>query len=76
MFAIYDTSARVAGFGGRVIGAGEPKYLNSPETITFSKGKMLYGLNWARNAIRRPTVSCWSRDTSTWFGWSSRAWKR
>jgi len=53
MFAIYDTSARVAGFGGRVIGAGEPKYLNSPETITFSKGKMLYGLNWARNAIRK-----------------------
>ena len=53
MFTIYDTSARVAGFGGRVIGTGEPKYLNSPETIAFSKGKMLYGLNWARNAIRK-----------------------
>ncbi|HEY5545183.1 MAG TPA: DNA primase [Gemmatimonadaceae bacterium] len=53
MFPIYDTSGRVAGFGGRVIGAGEPKYLNSPETIAFSKGRMLYGLNWARNAIRR-----------------------
>ena len=53
MFPIYDTSARVAGFGGRVIGAGEPKYLNSPETIAFSKGRMLYGLNWARNAIRK-----------------------
>ena len=53
MFTIYDTSARVAGFGGRVIGAGEPKYLNSPETIAFTKGRMLYGLNWARNAIRK-----------------------
>lgn len=53
IFPIYDTSGRVAGFGGRVIGAGEPKYLNSPETIAFSKGRMLYGLNWARNAIRR-----------------------
>jgi DNA primase len=53
MFPIYDVSGRVAGFGGRVIGAGEPKYLNSPETIAFSKGRMLYGLNWARNAIRK-----------------------
>lgn len=53
MFSIYDTSGRVAGFGGRVIGLGEPKYLNSPETIAFTKGRMLYGLNWARNAIRR-----------------------
>lgn len=53
MFAIYDVSGRVAGFGGRVIGQGEPKYLNSPETIAFTKGRMLYGLNWARNAIRR-----------------------
>ena len=53
MFSIYDTSGRVAGFGGRVIGQGEPKYLNSPETIAFTKGRMLYGLNWARNAIRK-----------------------
>lgn len=53
MFSIYDTSGRVAGFGGRVIGVGEPKYLNSPETIAFTKGRMLYGLNWARNAIRK-----------------------
>ena len=53
IFPIYDTSGRVAGFGGRVIGTGEPKYLNSPETIAFSKGRMLYGLNWARNSIRR-----------------------
>ena len=53
MFPIYDTSGRIAGFGGRVIGAGEPKYLNSPETIAFTKGRMLYGLNWSRNAIRK-----------------------
>jgi DNA primase len=53
MFPIYDASGRVAGFGGRVIGAGEPKYLNSPETTAFTKGRMLYGLNWSRNAIRK-----------------------
>lgn len=53
MFTIYDVASRVVGFGGRVIGEGEPKYLNSPETIAFVKGRMLYGLNWARNAIRR-----------------------
>lgn len=53
MFPIYDASGRVAGFGGRVIGTGEPKYLNSPETIAFTKGRMLYGLNWSRNAIRK-----------------------
>jgi len=53
MFTIYDLGGRVAGFGGRVLGSGEPKYLNSPETPAFTKGKMLYGLNWARNAIRR-----------------------
>ena len=40
------------GFGGRVLGAGEPKYLNSPETPVFSKGRELYGLFLARNAIR------------------------
>ncbi len=53
MFPIYDVSSRVAGFGGRVLDSGEPKYLNSPETIAFTKGRMLYGLNWSRNAIRR-----------------------
>jgi len=52
MFPIHDTRGRVIGFGGRVIGAGEPKYLNSPETPVFSKGRELYGLYLARNAIR------------------------
>lgn len=53
MFPIHDLSGHVAGFGGRLLGPGEPKYLNSPETPVFAKGKMLYGLARARNAIRR-----------------------
>ncbi len=52
MFPIHDTRGRVIGFGGRVMGSGEPKYLNSPETPVFSKGRELYGLYLARNAIR------------------------
>jgi len=44
---------RNIGFGGRLLGPGEPKYLNSPESPVFSKGKTLYGLNWAKNDIRR-----------------------
>ncbi len=51
MFPIHDTRGRVIGFGGRVLGDGEPKYLNSPETPVFSKGRELYGLFLARNAI-------------------------
>jgi DNA primase len=53
MFPIYDAQGRAVGFGGRVLGHGEPKYLNSPESPIFTKGRMLYGLNWAKNAIRR-----------------------
>jgi DNA primase len=52
MFPIHDSRGRVIGFGGRVMGVGEPKYLNSPETPVFSKGRELYGLYLARNAIR------------------------
>ena len=52
MFPIHDSRGRVIGFGGRVLGSGEPKYLNSPETAVFSKGRELYGLYLARNAIR------------------------
>ncbi len=51
MFPIMNASNRVIGFGGRIIGEGEPKYLNSPETSVFSKNKVLYGLNYARKAI-------------------------
>ena len=52
MFPILDQRGNVIGFGGRVIGAGEPKYLNSPETPLFEKGRELYGLFHARRAIR------------------------
>src|SRR5689334_13622967 len=52
MFPIHDNRGRVIGFGGRVLDSGEPKYLNSPETAVFSKGRELYGLYLARNAIR------------------------
>jgi DNA primase len=53
MFPIHDVQGRNIGFGGRLLGPGEPKYLNSPESPVFTKGKMLYGLNRSRNAIRR-----------------------
>jgi DNA primase len=53
MFPILDSMGRNIGFGGRLLGPGEPKYLNSPESPVFSKGKTLYGLNWAKNDVRR-----------------------
>ncbi|MHB8427551.1 MAG: DNA primase [Acidiferrobacterales bacterium] len=53
MFPIHDYRGRVVGFGGRVLGQGEPKYLNSPETPLFHKGRELYGLFRARDALRR-----------------------
>jgi len=53
IFPILDAMGRTVGFGGRLLGPGEPKYLNSPETAVFSKGKLLYGMNWAKNDVRR-----------------------
>ncbi|MFT7490841.1 MAG: DNA primase [Pseudohongiellaceae bacterium] len=53
MFPIRDTRGRVIGFGGRVLGNDKPKYLNSPETPIFSKGKELYGLYEARQAYKQ-----------------------
>jgi len=53
MFPILDSTGRHVGFGGRLIAPGEPKYLNSAESAAFSKGKTLYGLNWAKNDVRR-----------------------
>ena len=55
MFPIMDVNNRVIGFGGRVMGDGEPKYLNSPETMIFDKSRNLYGLNFAR-VSRRPHI--------------------
>lgn len=53
MFPIHDHRGKLIGFGGRVLGQGEPKYLNSPETPLFHKGRELFGLHRARNAIAR-----------------------
>ena len=53
MFPITDISGRVIGFGGRVLDDSEPKYLNSPETELFRKGRTVYGLAVAKNSIRR-----------------------
>jgi DNA primase len=50
MFPIRDTRGRVIAFGGRIIDSGEPKYLNSPETVLFHKGRELYGLHETRRA--------------------------
>ncbi len=52
MFPIVNTRGQVIGFGGRVLDKGEPKYLNSPETPLFEKGRELYGLYQAQKAIR------------------------
>lgn len=53
IFPILEQGGKVVGFGGRLLGPGEPKYLNSAESEIFSKGKLLYNLGAARNAIRR-----------------------
>jgi len=57
MFPIEDYRGRIVGFGGRIIGDGEPKYLNSPETPLFHKGAELYNLHRARRAIGREGFS-------------------
>jgi DNA primase len=54
MFPIRDRRGRVVGFGGRVLGDGEPKYLNSPETPVFVKGRELYGLYESQQTLRSP----------------------
>ncbi len=58
IFPIMDVNHRVIAFGGRVMGQGEPKYLNSPETIVFDKGRNLYGLNHARTARKDNLIVC------------------
>src|SRR5207248_2188906 len=52
LFPIRDLRGRVVGFGGRLLGPGEPKYLNSPESPIYHKGSMLYNLHEAKQAIR------------------------
>lgn len=58
MFPIMDVNNRVIGFGGRVMGDGKPKYLNSPETIIFDKSRNLYGLNFARTSKKKYILVC------------------
>jgi len=58
MYPIQDSNHRVIGFGGRVMGEGEPKYLNSPETPVFDKRRNLYGLNFARTARNGNMILC------------------
>ncbi|MCR4781577.1 MAG: DNA primase [Lachnospiraceae bacterium] len=58
MFPIMDAQKRVCGFGGRVMGDGEPKYLNSPETEIFDKGTILYGMHIARRTRRDYFILC------------------
>ena len=58
MFPIQDINHRVIGFGGRVMGEGEPKYLNSPETEVFEKSRNLYGLNFARTSRKGNIILC------------------
>jgi len=58
MFPIQDLNHRVIGFGGRVMGEGEPKYLNSPETMIFDKSRNLYGLNFARTSRKNHFILC------------------
>ena len=53
MFPIIDTRGKIIGFGGRIIGEGEPKYLNSSESTVFKKKNNLFGLNMAKEAIQR-----------------------
>ncbi len=58
MYPIMDVNNRVIAFGGRVLGAGEPKYLNSPETPIFEKSRNLYGLNFARGSRKNYFLLC------------------
>ena len=58
MLPIQDIKHRVIGFGGRVMGEGEPKYLNSPETPIFDKSRNLFGLNFARSSRKDYLILC------------------
>jgi len=58
MFPIMDANHRVVGFGGRVMGDGMPKYLNSPETMVFDKSRILYGLNIAKSSRKSSLLVC------------------
>ena len=58
MFPIVDKRNHVIGFGGRVMGQGEPKYLNSPETMVFDKGRNLFGINYVHGNLKDGLILC------------------
>ncbi len=58
MFPIMDVNSKVIGFGGRVLGDGQPKYLNSPETVVFDKSRNMYGMNIARRSRKPYRIVC------------------
>lgn len=58
IFPIMDVNGKVIGFGGRVMGDGKPKYLNSPETVVFDKSRNLYGLHFARASRKKQLLVC------------------
>ncbi|GHU51131.1 DNA primase [Clostridia bacterium] len=58
MFPIIDVLDRIVGFGGRVLGADEPKYLNSPDTLVFDKSRNLYGINFAKKSGKGEFILC------------------
>ncbi|MCR5747156.1 MAG: DNA primase [Lachnospiraceae bacterium] len=58
MFPIMDINNKVIGFGGRVLGDGTPKYLNSPETVVFDKSRNMYGMNVARRSRKPYRIVC------------------
>ena len=57
IFPIYDHQDNAIGFGGRIIGDGEPKYLNSPDTPAYNKSLVLYGLNWGKSAVKKENLA-------------------
>ena len=57
IFPIFDHQDNPVGFSGRIIGEGEPKYLNSPETLAYNKSLVLYGLNWAKESIKEEDLA-------------------
>ena len=58
MFPIMDERNRIVGFGGRVLGDGEPKYLNTPDTVCFKKSNLVYGMNHARSSREEFFILC------------------
>ena len=70
MFPIGDRAGRIIAFGGRTLGDGQPKYLNSPDTPVFEKGKILYGWAAARAAVARDESRGHARSSSSRAIWT------